>query len=251
MKLKAILVDDEATSRNVLREYIQRYCPQVIVVAEADSVQNAIPVIQNHKPDILFLDVEMPKGNGFDLLEQIGDVEFETIFVTAYDHYAIQALNYSAAYYLLKPVSIDELIAAVDKIVLLKEKSNSPSFRKVLLENIHQQDLQQKKIVLPLLEGFEVVRLEDIVACEAHDNFTDFYFTSRSKMMICRSLKFYEELLQESGFLRVHKSHLINLEHVVKYNRGKGGIATMSNGQEIAISAQKKDQFLERFERGR
>lgn len=251
MKLKAILVDDEATSRNVLREYIQRYCPQLQVVAEAESVQTALPVIENHQPDILFLDVEMPMGNGFDLLEQLEDANFDTIFVTAYDHYAIQALNYSASYYLLKPVSIDELIAAVEKVIKQRQKPENQNFRQVLLENFHQPNFQQKKIVLPLMEGFEVVKIEDIVACEAHDNFTDFYFTNRSKMMICRSLKFYEELLQESGFLRVHKSHLINLEHVVKYNRGKGGIVTMSNGQEIAVSAQKKDAFLERFERGR
>ena len=123
--MKAIIVDDEQTSRNVLREYIAKYCTDVKVLAEADSVQSAIPVIRQYDPDILFLDVEMPKGNGFDLLEQLGEVKFETVFVTAFDQYAIQALNYSAAYYLLKPVSIDELIAAVDKIRKQREDRKS------------------------------------------------------------------------------------------------------------------------------
>ncbi len=249
--MKAIIVDDEQTSRNVLREYIAKYCTDVKVLAEADSVQSAIPVIRQYEPDILFLDVEMPKGNGFDLLEQLGEVKFETVFVTAFDQYAIQALNYSAAYYLLKPVSIDELIAAVDKIRKQREKKVDAPHTRVILENINAIGAQQKKIVLPLLEGFEVVRMDEIVSCEAHDNFTDFHFVSRPKMMICRTLKFYEELLQESGFLRVHKSHLINLEHVAKYTRGKGGILTMSDGSEISVSPQKKDQLMEKFEKGR
>lgn len=249
--MKAIIVDDEQTSRNVLREYIAKYCTDVKVLAEADSVQSAIAVIRQYEPDILFLDVEMPKGNGFDLLEQLGEVKFETVFVTAFDQYAIQALNYSAAYYLLKPVSIDELIVAVDKIRKQREKRMDAPHTRVILENINAIGAQQKKIVLPLLEGFEVVRIDEIVSCEAHDNFTDFHFASRPKMMICRTLKFYEELLQESGFLRVHKSHLVNLEHVAKYTRGKGGILTMSDGSEISVSPQRKDQLMEKFEKGR
>lgn len=249
--MKAIIVDDEATSRKVLREYISRYCPDVEVVAEAESVQTAIAVIKSFNPDILFLDVEMPKGNGFDLLEQLGDVEFETVFVTAFDHYAIQALNYSAAYYLLKPVSIDELVMAVDKIRKQRETNTPAIHTRVLMENISAAGSKHKKIVLPLLEGFEVVKIEDIITCEANDNFTDFYFASRSKMMICRTLKFYEELLADSGFMRVHKSHLINLDHVVKYTRGKGGQLTMSDGSVISVSPQKKDQLMEKFEKGR
>lgn len=249
--MKAILVDDEASSRNVLRDYLRKYCPDVTVVAEADSVDTALPQIRHHQPDILFLDVEMPRGNGFDLLEQVGDIAFETVFVTAFDHYAIQALNYSAAYYLLKPVSIDDLILAVEKIKKQREKTRASFHTSVILENIHAATAQQKKIVLPLMEGFEVVKIGDIVSCEAHDNFTDFHFSNRPKMMICRSLKFYEDLLAESGFMRIHKSHLINLEHVLKYLRGKGGEITMSDGMVVPVSPQRKEALLERFERGR
>lgn len=249
--LKAIVVDDEASSRNVLKDYINKYCADLEWIGEADSVQTAKSLINKNKPDILFLDVEMPKGNGFDLLEQLGEIEFETIFVTAFDHYAIQALNHSAAYYLLKPVSIDELVTAVDKIKVQKAKKQPFFHTQVLLENIYAGTAQQKKIVLPLLDGFEVIKIEDVLYCEANDNFTDFHFKSKSKMMICRTLKFYEELLNESGFVRVHKSHLVNVEHIVKYTRGKGGILTMSDGAEISVSPLKRDELMKHFERGK
>jgi two-component system LytT family response regulator len=249
--LKAIIVDDEKISRDILNDYIAKYCPDVKVCERCDSVMTGLKAIDKHHPDIVFLDVEMPKGNGFDLLEQAKDISFETIFVTAFDNYAIQALNYSAAYYILKPVSIDELVIAVDKIKAQKQKNAPGIHTKVLLENIKTKTIAQHKIVLPLQDGFEVVSLKDIVHCDAHDNFTDFHFVSGQKMMICRTLKFYEELLSESGFMRVHKSHLINLDHVMKYKRGKGGQLTMSNGAVIDVSPNKKDELMEQFEKGK
>lgn len=249
--LKAIIVDDEKISRDILNDYITKYCPDVKVCEQCDSVKTGLLSIEKHQPDIVFLDVEMPKGNGFDLLEQVKDIRFETVFVTAFDNYAIQALNYSAAYYILKPVSIDELVMAVDKIKTQKKKNVSGVHTKVLLENIKTKTIAQHKIVLPLQDGFEVVSLKDIVHCDAHDNFTDFYFVSGQKMMICRTLKFYEELLADSGFMRVHKSHLINLDHVTKYRKGKGGQLTMSNGAVIDVSPNKKDELMEQFEKGK
>lgn len=249
--LKAIIVEDEKMSRELLHNYIVKYCPDVTVVAEADSVQSGLEAIKKHNPDILFLDVEMPKGTGFDLLEQAGNSSFETVFVTAYNNYAIKALNYSAAYYILKPVSIDELVKAVDKIKQNKETNSSNAHTSVLLENIRSANSQQLKIVLPLQDGFEVVSVKDIVHCRANDNFTDFHFVSKSKKMICRTLKFYEDLLTDSGFLRVHKSHLVNLDHIVKYTKGKGGQLTMSDGTNVEVSPNKKDELLAHFEKGK
>lgn len=249
--LKAVIVEDEPISREILAGYLERYCPEVTLVAQADSVQSGIAAIHKHRPDILFLDVEMPKGNGFDLLEQVGEINFETVFVTAYGNYAMKALNYSAAYYILKPVSIEELMSAVEKIKQNRQKDKASLHTKILLENIQATHLQNYKIVLPLLDGFEVVCIRDIVHCSANDNFTDFHLPGKQKKMICRSLKFYEELLGESGFMRVHKSHLINLDHIVKYTRGKGGQVTMADGSVIDVSPNKKDELLLKFEKGR
>jgi two-component system, LytTR family, response regulator len=249
--LKAVIVEDEPISREILAGYLQRYCPDVNLVAQADTVKSGIAAIQKHKPDILFLDVEMPKGNGFDLLEQLDDIDFETVFVTAYGNYAMKALNYSAAYYILKPVSIEELVAAVDKIKANHQKNQGSLHTKILLENIQSTHRQNHKIVLPLLDGFEVVCIKDIVHCIANDNFTDFHLLDKSKKMICRSLKFYEDLLSESGFMRVHKSHLINLDHIVKYTKGKGGQLTMADGSVIDVSPNKKEELLQKFEKGR
>ena len=249
--LKAIIVDDEKVSREILKDYLNKYCQDVSVLALADSASKGIEMIKVHRPDVVFLDIEMPKGNGFDMLEQLEEINFETVFVTAYDNYAIQALNHSAAYYILKPVSIDELINAVEKIKKEREKIKPDMHTRILLENIHAPGVQQQKIVLPLQDGFEVVSLQDIIHCEAHDNFTDFYFAGKPKMMICRTLKFYEELLSGSGFLRVHKSHLVNLNHVTKYTRGKGGQLTMSNQAVIDVSPNKKDELMQHFEKGK
>lgn len=246
--MKAVIVDDEAASRNVLRAYLEKYCQDVTVAAEADGVSAALEVIRAEKPDVVFLDVEMPHGNGFDLLEQLGDeARFETVFVTAFDQYAIQALNYSAAYYLLKPVSIDELEAAVEKIRQRKDAPSAALRTQVLLENRLMQEQRTKKIVLPLLDGFEVVKAEEVIMCVANDNFTDFHLVGKPRKMICRTLKFYEELLEPSGFMRVHKSYLVNLEFVVKYTRGKGGELLMQDGTTVPVSPQKKDAVMAYF----
>jgi two-component system, LytTR family, response regulator len=246
--IKAIVVDDEAASRNVLRSYLEKYCTDVQVVAEADSVSTALTAIGHHAPDVVFLDVEMPHGNGFDLLEQLGTkVNFETVFVTAFDHYALQALNFSAAHYLLKPVSIEELEIAVEKIRQRRDAHTAALRAQVLIENRSITDRRNKKIVLPLLDGFEVVKADDVIVCVANDNFTDFHLVGKPRKMICRTLKFYEELLEGCGFMRVHKSYLVNLEHVVKYTKGKGGELMMADGTSVPVSPQKKDALMEYF----
>jgi two-component system LytT family response regulator len=244
MQLKAVIVEDELASRETLATYLGRYCPDVELAGVAESVSTGIELIKKVKPDIVFLDIEMPRGNGFDLLEQVGEVNFDTIFVTAFSNYAIRALNLSASYYILKPVDIDELVNAVEKIRKARSSKDGYSPTKVLVENLHSGGRQQSKIVLPLMDGFEVLQVKEIVRCQANDNFTDFHFTGRKKMMICRTLKFYEELLCESGFLRVHKSHLVNLDHVKKYLKGKGGQLVMSDDSVIDVSPQKKADLV-------
>ncbi len=247
MVMKAVIVDDEVSGRETLSHYIQKYCMNVEVVGVADSVKSGLEVIEKCRPDILFLDVEMPYGNAFDLLEQVKEITFETVFVTAFSNYAMKALNCSAAYYILKPIDIDELVAAVEKIKGQKEKSKEFIHTKILIENINILNKQLQKIVLPTMEGFEVVQVKDIIRCQANDNFTDIILAEGKKMLICRTLKHFEGLLEDYDFMRVHKSHLINFQFIKKYKKGKGGQVVMSDGSEIDVSPAKKQDFLDRF----
>lgn len=247
MILKAVIVDDELASRAALANFIAKYCPDVVVSGFGESVKTGLEAIRQHQPDIVFLDVEMPYGNAFDLLEQAGEINFETVFVTAFSHYALKALNFSAAYYILKPIDIDELIGAVQKIRLEREKHHYSFHTKILMENLQAVNKQLQKIVLPSLEGFEVIQVKDIVRCQANDNFTDFYMANGSKILICRTLKFYEDILTDFDFLRVHKSHLINLQLVKKYIRGKGGQVVMADNSVVDVSPQKKQDLLTKF----
>lgn len=247
MNLKAIVVEDEEISRETLKNYITKYCDGVDVVGEGANIKEGLKAIKDHQPDIVFLDVEMPFGNAFDLLEQIENPNFETIFVTAYSHYAIKALNYSASYYILKPVDIDELVKAVEKIKTARSKGDISLHTKVLVDNIKTVSNQQKKVVLPVMDGFEVVAVKDIVRCQGNDNFTDFFLTDGSKKMICRTLKFYEDILEEFGFMRVHRSHLVNLEYVTSYKKGKGGTLMMSDGSSVDVSPNKKQDLIGKF----
>jgi two-component system LytT family response regulator len=245
--MKAVIVDDEKDSRQILANYLLKYCPDVDVMGFGESVATGLDVIKKFQPDIVFLDIEMPYGNGFDLLAKAGDINFETIFVTAFDNYAIQALNQSAAYYLLKPIDIDELIKAVDKIRKERGGDNYVQHAKVLLNNIGKGGPQ--KIMLPTLEGFEIVNISTIIYCEAVDNFTRFHFETGQPLMICRTLKYFEDVLREHRFMRIHRSHLINPDYVVRYSKGKGGSVTMKNDKELEVSPNKKEELLGLFGR--
>jgi two-component system LytT family response regulator len=244
--LKAVIIDDEKDSREILANYVARYCKDVTVCGFGESVATGLESIHKHQPDIVFLDIEMPYGNGFDLLAQVNNVTFETIFVTAFDNYAIQALNQSAAYYLLKPIDIDELIKAVDKIRSERNNQNYTQHARILLDNIKSGS---QKIMLPTMEGFEIVTISSIQYCEAADNFTKFFFDNGSNLMICRTLKYFEDILHSHRFLRIHRSYLINPAFVIRYNKGKGGYVTMKNDMELEISPNKKNEFLDLFEK--
>ena len=246
-KLRAILVDDEKASRETLANYLKKYCPDVELMDSVASVKEGLESISKHKPNLVFLDVEMPYGNAFDLLEAVEEVNFETIFVTAFSHYAMKALNISASYYLLKPINIDELISAVHKVKENLAEESLPNHTSILVENIHNQHKQNHKIVLPMLDGFEVIKVKDIVRCKAEDNFTCFYLTNGSKKLICRTLKFYDELLSEFKFIRVHKSHLVNFHHITKYHKGKGGELSFTDGSTVDVAPSRKKELMSYF----
>ncbi|PCJ26540.1 MAG: DNA-binding response regulator [Flavobacteriales bacterium] len=246
-KLKAIIVEDEEASRITLNNYINKYCTNIEVLDMANSVQTGIEIINKHQPDVVFLDIEMPYGNAFDLLESLDNINFEIIFVTAYRDYAIKALNLSAAYYLLKPIDIDELISAVDKIVERKKEGEDIFHTKILMDNIKSNSIQHKKIVLPQMDGFEVVNVSEIIRAEADDNYTNFYLVSGKTFLVSKTLKHFDELLSEFNFVRVHKSHLVNLQYITKYIKGKGGQVRMSDDSYVDVSITRKKEFLARF----
>jgi two-component system LytT family response regulator len=241
--LKTIIVEDEETSRAILRNYLAKYCPNVELVGEAENIKQALELIRNHTLDLVFLDVEMPHGNAFDLLEQVGDRSFETVFVTAYNQYAIEALNTHASYYILKPVSIDELIKAVDYVVAIKKKELALE-NKVLTTNTAEK---QGKITLPVQDGFEVVAAEDILYCKADDNYTQIFLKGGKKKLISKTLKYFEEALTDFGFARIHKSYLVNVQEITGYKKGKGGLVVLSSGMEVMVSASQKANLLAHF----
>lgn len=242
MKLQAIIVEDEQISREILRNYITKYCANVQLVGEASNIDEAEKLIKNNTLDLVFLDVEMPFGNAFDLLDKLENRTFEVVFVTAYDHYAIEALNNQATYYLLKPISIDELIKAVTLVTDIKEKEQA-------LENTvltPKTPSVKGKITIPQQDGFEVVDINDILFCKADDNYTEIHFND-SKKLVSKTLKYFEDILESNSFARVHKSFLVNVNKIVKYKKGKGGSVLLSNGKEIVVSSSKKANLLSFF----
>jgi len=246
-KINAIIVDDEQDSREILRSYLAKYCPQVELLDECADIIEARKSILKHSPHLVFLDIEMPRGNAFDLLDQWGEINFEVIFITAYSQYAVQAFSLSAAHYLLKPINIEELEKAVANVIDLYDQKDKINRAEVLLANFSHEKSQNQKLVLPLMEGMEIVKINSVLYCEAADNFTTFYFTDGRKMMICRNLRFYEKALSDFGFVRIHRSHLINLEYITKYKKGKGGSVIMAGGKELVVSAGCKGQLMERL----
>lgn len=245
-KIKSVIVEDESAAREVLKNYLQKYCPQVEIIGEAQNFREAIPLLHDLKPQLVFLDVEMPFGNAFDVLEACKDLQFETIFVTAFSEYSLKALNQSAAYYLLKPISIEELITAVNKVqqhIVNKEIFNR---NKIIVENFRETKPEKQQVILPTLEGFEVVKMEEIVRLRGNGNFTDLHLSNGQKKMVCRFLKHFTEILP-FPFIRVHKSNIININFVKSYHKGTGGYVTMIDESEVEISPSYKEEFLKAF----
>lgn len=245
MKIRSILVDDELIARNVLEGYLKKYCPAVEVVGQAQHIKEAVPMIQSLQPQLVFLDVEMPFGNAFDILEACADQSFETIFVTAFSEYSMKALNMSAAYYILKPIDITELVTAVNKVqetILNKEEF---SRNRVLLQNLKREPGQQQ-IVLPTMQGFDVIKTSDITKLQAKGNFTEVYLTDGTHKLICKFLKHFDDLL-EAPFIRVHRSFIVNQHFIKSYSKGAGGYITLQDGSEIEVSASYKEDLMKRL----
>jgi two-component system LytT family response regulator len=245
--IKALIIDDEKSSRDLLRGFVENYCKDIQIVDEADSAEQGIEQIKELQPQLIFLDIELPLGSGFDLLEACKDASFDIIFTTAHDKYALQAIKACALDYLLKPISATDLVKAVDKVRQRNQSGTATQQIGVFVENINNLNKQLSNIVLPTLDGFIVVKVSDIIRCEAEKNYTNFVFTNGDKILVSRTLKEFEELLHDMDFIRVHQSHLINAAHVQRYIKGSGGYVKMSDDSIIEVSRRKKELLIERF----
>jgi two-component system LytT family response regulator len=241
--ITAIIIDDEAKGRLALREKLSAYCPLVKVLAEAGNGQEALLLIQHHKPQLIFLDIEMPRMNGFEMLNALTEKNFHVIFTTAYDQYAIKAIKYAAFDYLLKPIDIEELKAAVEKIEL-KETNQTKKQAELLQQNIEHPKKQLNKLAIPTLEGLLFFDINDIIHLEANSNYTFIHFLGKPKITASKTLKEFEEILPEDIFFRTHHSHLINLNYIKRYIKGDGGQIELQNGNYVDVSRRKKEEFL-------
>ena len=248
--LHALIVEDELNSQELLKEIIEEYCEGVKVVATAQGVAEALEKIAEYKPQLLLLDIELSDGDGFQVLEQVEEVDFDVIFTTAYDQYAIKAFKFAATDYILKPVDIEELQEAVKRIVEKRQNpDDNPASEQIqaLIKNIRNIQQPFKRIVLPTSNGFTVVDPKDIVRCEADRNYTFIFLRDKRKILVSRTIKEYEEMLVDFNFFRIHQSHLINLAFLKNYTRGRGGYVELTDGSVMDVSARKKADFLRRL----
>jgi len=248
-KIRSIIIDDELNNCENLKNILERYCPEVEVSGMAHSAAEGLELITRERPQLIFLDIQMPGGSGFDMLESIRKPTFDVIFVTAYNQYAIKAIRQSAIDYLLKPVNILELKEAVSRVA---EKMNHQHNENEKLLNYleNQKNTEsQRKIALPSSERLLFVKVEDIVRCKGENNYTYIYLTDGSSILVSKTLKEYEEILSEEKFIRVHQSHLINALHVASFEKRDGGYLKMSDGSTVTISRQRKEFVLSTLSR--
>ena len=243
--IKTILVDDEPRGLSALRRLLELYCPDIKIIGECLDTHRAIEHIQLLEPELVFLDIAMPDKNGFDLLNELSPVKFEIIFVTAHNEYTIQAFKYSAVDYLLKPVEEDLLIEAVRRATQRIADRASANQVETFLYNLRKlRTPAEMKLCIPDMKGFRVVELADIIYCESESSYTIFHLQNGQTITASKSIMEYELLLEHSGFCRVHKSFLVNLQHIREYVRGEGGSVMLTNGKTIEVSRRKKEVFL-------
>jgi two-component system LytT family response regulator len=238
--MRVVIIDDESGARNNLARLIENNFPEIELVGQADGVAKGKELIESVKPDLAFLDVQMQDGTGFDLLKLLDLSKMQVVFVSAYDHFAITAIKFSAVDYLLKPVELEDMKNAIDKINKGKTDSDLQQKIDLLLSNINRID----KIALPSLSGIEFVKLADIIRCESDNNYTNFYLLGGEKIVVSKTLKDFEEMLEAKGFFRTHKSHIINMNYLKKYIKGEGGSVIMEDGSEVLVSRRRKEDFM-------
>jgi two-component system LytT family response regulator len=239
---KVLIIDDEKRTRDLIAKMIETFGFDLTVISEGETMDTAIKAIQNHQPDILFIDIQMPDGTGFDVLKQLENISFEVIFITAHEEFAIQAIKFSALDYLLKPVDPLELKEAVEKAIKAVNTKKIDTQIDALQNNILPN--QKKRLVLKTHESVFIVELHDIIRCEADKNYTSFILNGGKKIVVSKTLKDYETLLVGHNFMRVQQSHLINIDFIERYDKANGGFVIMKDGSEVPLSSAKREAFF-------
>jgi two-component system LytT family response regulator len=249
--IKAIIVDDEPYCCDVLSTLLERNCPEVTVVAICHSAEEAIAAIAAHQVQLVFLDIEMPHINGFQMLERIPHINFDLIFTTSYDQYAIKAIKFSALDYLLKPIDREELQVAVRKAIQRSLQHPLPQQLEILLQKLYHPPTPVNRIALPTMEGLQLIPIDTIISCASSSNYTILSLKDKQKLTVSRTLKEIEEMLEDLLFMRVHHSYLVNINEIRKYIKGEGGNLIMSDGSAIDVSRSKKEQLLKKLQPGK
>ena len=244
--LKAIIIDDEPYCCKILAAMLDSDCPEVEVAGICNNARDALTAIRQQSPDLVFLDVEMPKMNGFEMLEQLNSINFHLIFTTSYDQYALKAIRFSAIDYLLKPIDRNELQKAVHKVMQRSQRTISKQVE-VLMQRIHQPAKSINKIALPTMEGLQMIPVDSIIRCESDGNYTVLMLKNNQKIIVSTVLKDVEEMLEDYSFARVHRSYLVNLNEVEKYVKGEGGYLIMSDGSTVDVSRNKKEVLMKKL----
>ncbi|MEZ4893797.1 MAG: LytTR family DNA-binding domain-containing protein [Saprospiraceae bacterium] len=244
--IKAILIDDEKSSLEMLEWLMGTYCPEISILKKCNSAADGIEAIQELNPDVVFLDIEMPKMNGFEMLDRIKNINFEVVFTTAYDQFAVRAFRHSALNYLLKPIDPDDLVATAER---LKQKKSTPSTEQMelLFHSLMNQKTNVERIALSTGDGLVFVQTKDIAYCQAESNYTNVVMADNRKMLVAKTLKEIDETLSGKDFFRVHNSYLVNINHISRFVRGDGGYILMPDNTQITISRSKRDEFFQLF----
>ncbi len=240
-KFKTVIIDDESRARETIKNMLLLYCNDLELVGEAVDVASGVKLIQSKQPDLVLLDIKMPDGSGFDLLERLDEFDFALIFITAFNDYAIKAFKFNALDYILKPIDPDELLSAIKRAK--KSIKNRKDDFSVVLKNLKALKKDQKRLVLKTIENIYVVPLHEIIQCQSSGNYTTFYFIDQKPILISSTLKTYEEILNEFGFVRVHQSYLVNIEHVKRYDKSDS-MLIMSNDKSVPVATRKKEELL-------
>jgi two-component system, LytTR family, response regulator len=246
--IKAVIIDDEKNALDVLDMQLNQFCEEVNIVAKCDSGDKGIAAIKKNNPDLVFLDIEMPHKNGFDVLKETSQFNYDVIFTTAYDQFAIKAFKFSAIDYLLKPIDILELQAAVEKVKNKKGSTSLEEKLKTLLSQLQPPPaVKQQRIALPVGDAMQFMQPDDILRCESDSNYTHIFLVNGKKITTAKTLKDVEESLEGLNFYRIHQSHLVNMHHISKVVRGDGGYVVMDDGTRLTISRNKKEAFMDSF----